>query len=49
MQNVMQKVVLLLVLNKVVGPFLEKYLEMPIWHPKCERTLDELLEAQIDV
>ena len=40
---------LFLVLDKVVGPFLEKYLEMTIWHPKCERTLDELLEAQIDV
>ena len=24
-------------------------LEMPIWHPKCEKTLDELLDAEIDV
>ena len=39
---------LFLVLDKVLCPLLEKYLEMPIRHPKCEKTLDELLEAQID-
>ena len=32
-----------------MGPFLEKYLEMPIWHPMCEKTLDALLDAQLDV
>ena len=38
-----------LVLDKVVCPFLDKHSEMPIWHPKCEKTLDELLDAEIDV
>jgi hypothetical protein len=32
-----------------VCPFLVKYLDMPIWHPKCEKTLDALLDAEIDV
>ena len=44
-----KRYLLSLVLDKVVCPFLEKYLEMPIWHPKCEKTLDELLDAEIDV
>jgi hypothetical protein len=36
-------------LDKVVYLFLVKYLEMPIWHPTCERTLDELLNAKVDL
>ena len=40
---------LFLVLDKVVCPFLVKYFEMPIWHPTCERTLDQLLDAQVDM
>ena len=40
---------LFLVLDKVVCPYLEKYFEMPIWHPKSEKTLDELLAAKVDV
>ena len=34
-----------MVLDKVVCPYLVKYLEMPIWHPTSEKTLDELLAA----
>jgi hypothetical protein len=40
---------LFLVLDKVVCPFLVKYFEMPIWHPTSERTLDELLDAKVDL
>ena len=40
---------LFLVLDKVVRPFLVKYYEMPIWHPTSERTLDELLDAKVDL
>ena len=44
---------LLLVLDKVVCPFLPvvKYFEimMPIWHPTSEKALDELLDAKVDV
>jgi hypothetical protein len=40
---------LFLVLDKVVCPFLVKYYEMPIWHPTSERTLDELLDAKVDL
>ncbi len=37
------------VLDKVVGPFLVKYFEMPMWHPTSEKDLDELLDAKVDV
>ncbi len=40
---------LFLVLDKVVCPFLVKYFEMQIWHPPSERTLDELLDAKVDL
>ena len=30
-------------------PFLVKYFDMPIWHPTDEATLDELLDAQVDM
>jgi hypothetical protein len=40
---------LFFVLDKVVCPFLVKYYEMPIWHPTSERTLDELLDAKVDL
>ncbi len=40
---------LFLVLDKAVFPFLVKYFEMPIWHPTCEKTLDELLHAKVDL
>ena len=36
-------------LDKVVCPFLKKYFDMPIWHPTDERSLDELLDAQVDM
>ncbi len=29
-------------------PYLVKYLDMPIFHPTSEKTLDELLNAEID-
>jgi hypothetical protein len=32
-----------------VCPFLVKYFDMPIWHPTDEATLDELLDAQVDM
>ena len=38
-----------LVLDKAVCPFLVKYFEMPIWHPTCQKTLDELLDAKVDL
>ena len=41
--------ILFLVLDKVVCPFLVKYFEMPIWHPTSEKTLDELLDAKVDL
>ena len=44
--------VMLLVLDKVVNPFLLKYsgLDMEIWHPTsgCEKTMDALLKAQVN-
>jgi hypothetical protein len=40
---------LFFVLDKVVCPFLVKYYEMPIRHPTSERTLDELLDAKVDL
>ncbi len=40
---------LFLVLDKAVCPFLVKYFEMPIWHPTSENTLDELLDAKVDL
>ena len=40
---------LFLVLDKAVCPFLVKYFEMPIWHPTCQKTLDELLDAKVDL
>ena len=40
---------LFLILDKVVCPFLVKYFEMPIWHPTCEKLLDELLDAKVDL
>jgi hypothetical protein len=40
---------LFLVLEKLVCPFLVKYVEMPIWHPTSEKALDELLDAKVDV
>ena len=30
-------------------PVLEKYFDMPIWHPTDEHALDELLNAQVDM
>jgi hypothetical protein len=38
-----------MVLDKVMSPFLSKYFDMQIWHPTCDKTLDELLEAQVDM
>ena len=41
---------LFLVLDKALCPFLVKtYDTVPIWHPTREKTLDALLDAQIDV
>ena len=40
---------LFLILDKAVCPFLVKYFEMPIWHPTCEKSLDELLNAKVDL
>jgi hypothetical protein len=40
---------LFLVLDKDVCPFLVKTFEMPIRHPTSERTLDELLDAKVDL
>jgi hypothetical protein len=40
---------LFLVLDKAVCPFLVKYFDMPIWHPTCEKTLDNLLDAKVDL
>ncbi len=40
---------LFLFLDKAVCPFLVKYFEMPIWHPTSEKTLDELLDAKVDL
>jgi hypothetical protein len=40
---------LFLILDKAVCPFLVKYFEMPIWHPTCEKSLDELLDAKVDL
>ncbi len=40
---------LFLILDKAVCPFLVKYFEMPIWHPTCEKSLDELLNATVDL
>jgi hypothetical protein len=39
---------LFLTLDKAVCPFLVKYFEMPIWHPTCEKALDEMLNAKVD-
>jgi hypothetical protein len=38
-----------LVLDKVVCPSLVKFFDMLIWHPTCEKTLDTLLDAKLDV
>jgi hypothetical protein len=38
---------LFMALDKVVCPFLVKTLDMPTWHPTCDKTLDELLEAKL--
>jgi hypothetical protein len=38
-----------LVLDKAVCPFMVKYFEMPIWHPTSEKTLDDLLDAKVDL
>ncbi len=43
------KFFLFLVLDKVVCPFLVKCFDMPIWHPTCEKALDTLLDAKVDV
>ena len=40
---------LFLILDKVVCPFLVKYFEMQIWQPTSEKTLDELLDAKVDM
>ncbi len=40
---------LFLVLGKALCPFLVKTYDRPIWHPTCEKTLDALLDAEIDV
>ena len=40
---------LFLILDKAVCPFLVKCFEMPIWHPTCEKWLDELLNAKVDL
>ena len=37
------------VLDKAVCPFLVKTFDMSIWHPTCEKTLDALLDAEVDV
>ena len=42
-------IITLFALDKVVCPFLVKYFEMPIWHPTCERTLDQLLDAKVEL
>jgi hypothetical protein len=39
----------MLVLDRVVRPFMGKYFEMQIWHPTSEKILDELLNAQVDL
>jgi hypothetical protein len=36
-------------MEKMECPFLAKYFDMPIWRPICNKTLDELLEAQVDM
>ncbi len=38
-----------LVLDKAVCPFLVKYFDMLIWHPTCEKTLDNLLDTEADL
>jgi hypothetical protein len=34
---------------KSVCPFLNKYIDMLIWHPTDKEILDALLEAQVDM
>jgi hypothetical protein len=29
--------------------FESQYFEMPIWHPTCEKSLDEWLDAKVDL
>ncbi len=38
-----------LVLDKAILPFLVKYFDMLIFYPTSEKTLDELLDAQVDL
>jgi len=38
-----------LVLDKAILPYFVKYFDMPIFHPTCEKTLDELLNAEVDL
>jgi hypothetical protein len=44
-----RKVFLFHVLNKIVCPFLVKYLNIPIWHPTDEKSLDLLKAAELDM
>ena len=38
-----------LILDKAILPNLVKYFDMPIFHPTSEKTLDELLDAEVDL
>jgi hypothetical protein len=38
-----------LVLDKAILPYLVKYFDIPIFHPTSEKTLDELLNAEVDL
>jgi hypothetical protein len=49
MQHFCIRYFLFLVLDKAVCPFLVKTYDMPIWHRTCEKTLDALHNAQVDV
>ncbi len=39
----------LLVLDKAICPFLVKHFDLPLFHPTCDKSLDALLNAQIDL
>ena len=36
-------------LDKALCPLLVKYFDMPIWHPTNEKSLDVLMDAQVDM
>ena len=36
-------------LDKALCPLLVKYFDMPIWHPTDEKSLDLLMDAQVDM